>query len=180
MIISAGELISELTELTEQHKFQAEILLQKDLEELNRRVNKASWSALECIEHLNLYGNFYISEIKKKIDSPSTPTEYFKSSFIANYFAQSMLPKEKLKKIKTFKDKDPLGMPLDKSTITTFIEQQILLLDLLQKAGKLNLNKIKIPLSIAQWIRFKLGDAFCVVIYHNKRHIAQAFKALYN
>lgn len=42
-----------------------------------------------------------------------------------------MLPKEKLNKMKTFKDKNPLNANLDKLIIDKFINQQIKLLDLL-------------------------------------------------
>ncbi len=55
-----------------------------------------SWSILECLEHLNLYGDFYIPEIKNRIESSKTlPKENFKSRILGNYFAKSMLPKEK-------------------------------------------------------------------------------------
>jgi hypothetical protein len=36
-----------------------------------------------------------------------------------------MLPKEKLNKMKTFKDKNPLNAVLDKTVINKFIDQQI-------------------------------------------------------
>lgn len=55
------------------------------------RIDK--WSVLECIEHLNLYSDFYNSEIKKQLeDNHSKPNATFKSGMIGNYFVKSMLP----------------------------------------------------------------------------------------
>ena len=89
-----------------------------------------------------------------------------------------MLPREKLNKMKTFKDKNPLGSELDKRTLERFITQQEQLLSLLEKAKNIDLNKTKTAISISKWIELKLGDTFRVVVYHNDRHIVQAKKIL--
>lgn len=87
-----------------------------------------------------------------------------------------MLPKEKLNKIKTFKDKNPIGRKLDKTTIERFISQQEEVLNLLDKSRKIDLNKTKTAISISNLIKLKIGDTFRVVVYHNERHIVQANK----
>ena len=102
----------------------------------------------------------------------------FKSGWLGNYFANSMLPKEKLNKMKTFKDKNPLNSNLDNSVISVFLEQQTQLLELLQKANNVSLNKVKVKVSIAQWLTIKLGDTFRFVIFHNERHIKQMERIL--
>jgi hypothetical protein len=62
--------------------------------------------------------------------------------------------------------------------IATFIDQQEGLLKMLEQASHLNINKIKVPISIAPFIKLKLGDVFMFVITHKERHIVQAEKAL--
>ena len=89
-----------------------------------------------------------------------------------------MLPKEKLNKIKTFKDKNPMGSDLDKVTIERFVLQQEQLLNLLDASRAKDLNKVKVPISISEWMKLKLGGVFRVVIYHNQRHILQANRVL--
>jgi hypothetical protein len=44
-----------------------------------------------------------------------------------------MLPKEKLNKMKTFKDKNPLNAKLDKAVIDKFTNQQTKLLELINQ-----------------------------------------------
>lgn len=182
MTISTENLINELIDLTHEHLVFAESLLLKTDAELNKRLTNESWSTLECLEHLNLYGNFYLPEIKDRIQRSTTTkaTTEFKSGWLGNYFAQSMLPKEKLNKMKAFKSMNPFHSNLSKTTVTVFIDQQNQLLDLLNASRNVNLNKIKTSISITTLIKLKLGDTFRFLIYHNKRHIVQAQKVLVN
>ncbi len=78
--------------------------------------------------------------------------------------------------MKTFADKNPLNSHLDRKVLEEFVEQQDTLLDLLERSKKVNLNKVRVPISISRWIRLKLGDTFRFVIYHHLRHIRQIEK----
>jgi len=175
MIIASEKLIQDLVERTRLNMNQAETFSKLSNHKLNWRAKKDSWSILECLEHLNLYGDFYIPEIKKRIESSTTVTkDCFKAGVLGNYFANSMLPKEKLNKMKTFRDKNPIGSKLDKTTIERFISQQEALLNLLDKSRKIDLNKTKTAISISILIKLKLGDTFRFLINHNERHLLQA------
>lgn len=177
MTIKSEQLIQNLIERTRININKAEKFFTLSIEKLNFKVSNDSWSILECFEHLNLYGEFYIPEIKNRIESSKTlPKENFKSGILGNYFANSMLPKEKVNKMKTFKDKNPIGSKLDKNTIELFINQQEQILILLNKSREVDLNKTKTAISISKLIKLKLGDTFRVLVYHNERHIVQAKK----
>lgn len=174
MNIESKELIDELAQMTRNHLNVAQELLHLDIEELNSKSDPKSWSILECLEHLNRYGHFYIPEIEKQINQTShQPAAYFRSYLLGDYVAKSMLPREKLNKMKTFKSMNPLGSQLDQSSIQEFIDQQQHLLSLLEQSRKVNLHKTKTRISISNWIKLKLGDTLRVVIYHNYRHLVQ-------
>ncbi len=145
---------------------------------LNWRSDTDSWSILECLEHLNLYGNFYLPEIEKAIVGSKTKNETeFKSGFLGNYFADSILPKEKTKKMKTFKSKNPLHSNLNQQKVfDDFRKQQIKLIELLNLSQNVSLNKVKIKTSISVFIRINLGDTFRFIINHNLRHLKQIEK----
>jgi len=141
---------------------------------LTWRENPTSWNILECIEHINRYGDFYLPEITSKIKTSNTNADTeFKSGWLGSYFAKSMEPKEKLNKMATFKDKNPLNIQLDRTVIDTCINQQIKLLDLLEKSRNVSLNYVKINTSISSLIKLKLGDTFQFFINHIIRHIVQ-------
>lgn len=167
-------LIQNLIEDTRKSLNQVEVLKNFDLSSLKWKENKTSWSILECLEHLNLYGDFYLLQIEYQIIKSTIKADLeFRSGVLGNYFAKSMLPKEKLNKIKTFKDKNPLNANLNKIVIDKFINQQIKLLDLLNLSRNVSLNKVKIQTSISSLIKLKLGDTFQFYINHIVRHVKQ-------
>ncbi len=62
---------------------------------------------------------------------------------------------------------------------TDLFEQNLLELQLIiESAEKVNLRKVRIPISISQIIRLRLGDALLFVVYHNERHVQQALNTL--
>ena len=172
--MQSEKLIQTLLEQTRQIINQSEKLKSYDLNTLTWKENEISWSVLECLEHLNLYGDFYLPQMESKIKNSSTKTDIeFKSGILGSYFAKSMLPKEKLNKMKTFKDKNPLNSNLNKTVIDRFITQQIKLLDLLNQSRNVSLNKVKIQTSISSLIKLNLGDTFQFLINHIIRHLKQ-------
>lgn len=144
---------------------------------LLRVANNGGWSIAQCLEHLNRYGNYYLPQIKKRLAAhPGTSSETFTSTWLGNYFTNMMQPGRG--KMKTFKAYAPPPI-LDAHTIVAeFVKQQETLLSCLHLAYDRDLNKIKIPVSIAKFIRLRLGDVFQFVIMHNERHLLQARKNL--
>lgn len=172
--MQSEKLIQTLLEHIRQIITKAEKLKEIDLYDLTWKENENSWSILECLEHLNLYGDFYLPQIASKVNNSTTKAETeFKSGLLGNYFAKNMLPKEKLNKMKTFKDKNPLNATLDKNVIEKFLNQQIQLFDLVTRSRNVSLSKVKIRTSISSLIRLKLGNTFQFLINHIIRHLKQ-------
>ncbi len=177
--MNSETLIIDLVNRTKENLNKVQSFVDLNKEVLNYKASPEKWSVLECIEHLNRYGDFYIPEIKQQIQSSNYKhSDHFKTGVLGNYFAKSMLPKEKLNKMKTFKPMNPIGSKLNKEVLSKFITQQQMLLDLLNKARSVNLTKTKTGISISKWIKLRLGDTFRVVIYHNQRHVVQAGNVL--
>lgn len=145
-----------------------------ELDTLTWRESEKSWNILECLEHLNLYGQFYLPQIEQEIKNSNSKNDIqFKSGLLGGYLAKSILPKNKTNKIKTFKNKNPLNANLNKDVIYKFTHQQISLLDLLNQSRYVSLNKIKIQTSISCVLRLRLGDTFQFFINHIIRHLNQ-------
>lgn len=179
MKFKSQELLNQLTEDTKSISDYAEQLKNYSIEQLNDRKSNDSWSVLECFQHLNLYGRFYIPEIRLRINNNNHQTsELFKSGWLGNYFAKSMLPKKNLNKMKTFKEMNPIHSNLDVAVIDEFLDQQREMLNLLERAKSVNLAKTKTGISISKLIKLRLGDTFRFVIYHNLRHIEQVKRTI--
>lgn len=177
--MQSAPLLKELIAQTEKAILTAQEFKTAGITTLNQRPAPGAWNALECLEHLNLYGDFYLPEIDKGIKKAAQQTEtVFKPGLLGDYFAKSMLPKEKLNKMKTFKDKNPISTNLDTAVIERFILQQQELIRLMELAQHVSLNRVKIKTSISSLIQLKLGDVFRFIINHNIRHLQQAEGAL--
>lgn len=172
--MKAADLLDDLIIYTRNHLAFLNDLDKIQYEKLNERLSVDSWSVLECLQHLILYGDFYLPEIEARINRSNTKSKVdFKPDILGNYFAKSMFPKEKLNKMKTFNSMNPIGVALDKSVVTTLKFQLEKMLDLLATSKHVDLNKVKTSVSISPFIKLKLGDTLRIVIYHNERHIKQ-------
>lgn len=173
------KLYRELRELLESHQAKAKQLGQLSMEELSLRPHAEAWNVLECLEHLNRYGNFYLPECHGSLKGYeySGKDHRFRSSWLGEYFAQSMWLKEGFKPVKTFKEMNPDGESINAEALTKFEGQLMQWTQFLEKAENYDWKKVKTGISIASWVKLRLGDTLRVVFYHNERHLVQAFKA---
>lgn len=147
---------------------------------LNWKENPWSWSILECLEHLNLYCNYYNHELRKSIDNSKKtgyPIEQPKSTWLGRKFIQMMHP-DNIKKQKTLKRMNPANSALDKSVVKKFLQYQDELRHIVQDAKAINLNKSYVPVEFMKMLKMNLGDALTFVIVHQQRHIRQAKNVL--
>jgi hypothetical protein len=149
-------------------------------EQLNQRPGEGKWSIAECLEHMNRYGDYYVPAIGDAISAAkdSSPSPSFKPGWFGNYSAQSMLPKEGkvTNAMNTFKDMNPSLSQVEDGVLEKFLRQQTSILRLISFSEQVNLNKVRVPITISRFIRFKLGDMLRFLVYHNHRHIIQAKK----
>ena len=175
-------LIAELEDYVKRHREKALELRSMPVQALSNSPKPGAWCALECIEHLNRYGRFYLPEIKKRLGErrSASANSNFRSTWLGEYFAHSVKDKPKLNTMNTFANMNPSGSTLTGEVIDEFIEQQEALLGLLKQCLLTDLVKTRTSISISKWIRLRLGDTLRVLIYHNDRHMAQAFRAVCN
>jgi hypothetical protein len=147
------------------------------------RPSPESWSANECLQHLNSYGRYYLPEIEdalKKSQNDQSATS-FSPGWLGNYFTKLMTPKADgsvSKKLKSPKDHSPKVIIESPLVVTEFIDQQEKLLAVLANCKSVNLNLAKVGISIAPFMKLKLGDVLMFLIAHQVRHILQAERAL--
>ena len=77
-------LINDLIELTKKNMNDIQSFKNLSIEKLNLKPSSESWSILECIEHLNRYGEFYIPEITKRLENSNyQKSDTFKSGILS-------------------------------------------------------------------------------------------------
>ena len=176
MNIESKQLLDNLQALSKQATEAAQRFLVLTDQQLNFRPGAGKWSILECLDHLNQYGDYYLPEIEQQMKaSKRGSAPVFKSGLLGNYFANAMRgQKGKIKTMQSPKDKEPAASGLGRQTIERFLAQQEQLKSLLQTAYRKDLNKIRISISLNRYIRIRLGDTFRFYSYHIERHLAQA------
>ena len=176
MEIENNILIDDLAARAEHAISKAKLFETLPLERL-RYKNGNQWSILECLEHLNLYGDFYLPEIEKRIiaNQHKAVSTTFKSGIVGNYFANLMEVKDgKIKKMPSPKDKNPSRMSLSITTISRFLKQQEQLLNLFEQSRTVDLTRTKTAISLTNFIKLRLGDTLRFYTYHIERHVWQA------
>lgn len=145
------------------------------------------WSAAQCLEHLNFYGKFYLPAIENAIQQArvvgSRPTADFRAGWLGGRFTKMMLPVSdgggSLKnKMSAPKNARPSVAPDPAAVLAEFIEQREKMIVLLDAAAEVNLNSVRVPISIARWLRLKLGDVLMFMTAHDFRHLLQAERAI--
>jgi hypothetical protein len=175
--IRASTLLETLQTDTRQIMLRLAYLQQLPASRLLQQPGPGRWSVTQVIEHLNTYGRYYLPKLQQAINNTnSTPAEWFVPGWLGGYFTKSMMPKPDgtiAHKMKAFKNHTP-GPEIDAArAIKEFEQQEILLLQLLDKAQAVDINRIRIPVSIAPYIKLKMGDVFGFIIAHHQRHFVQ-------
>ena len=183
----------QTTKLIDELQQQTENILQKAVSEwqmtsparLLRQPAPNKWSLAQCLEHLNSYGRYYLPEIEKVIETAKHKNwcakEGFTPGWLGDYFTKMMMPdtkEKKMKKMSAPKNHTPAATLDSDKVLSEFIDQQEKILSLLEEARKVDIGKAKVPISIAKFVKLKLGDTFRFLIMHNYRHVLQGERAL--
>lgn len=136
------------------------------------------WSIAECLEHLISYGQYYQPRLQEQFQKSSTgPGQIlFRSGWAGRCFIGMMDPKTPGKRYKAAKRHQPARWRPGHQTVAVFIGQLEELLRLLRQAGDADLQRFRIPVSVAPFLTMNAGDTLHFLIIHNQRHIEQAMR----
>lgn len=145
------------------------------------------WSAAQCIEHLNIYSRYYLpaieTAIQKALTQKQKPSNQFKSGWLGAYFVRLMQkdpsknPKDKMKAPKNAQPPSTLDAAV---VVAEFIDHLENMQQLIEKAKGIDISKTRVGISIARFIKLKLGDVFSFNVAHTQRHLMQAERAISN
>jgi hypothetical protein len=143
------------------------------------------WSAAQCLEHLNLYSRYYnpaLGQALAKAQAAGHAADRtFRSTWLGNLSVKSMLTGQNgqvVTKMQALKDWRPGPAPEPWATVAEFIDHQERLLLLLEQAQATDLNRAKVSISVAKFLKLRAGDAFMFVVAHQCRHLLQAQRAV--
>ncbi|MBO9729082.1 MAG: DinB family protein [Chitinophaga sp.] len=143
------------------------------------------WSAVQCLEHLNSYGRFYLPALENAITTAaqknSRPATLFKSSWLGAWFTRLMQPTadgQLRSRMKTPKDHLPSVQLNVTKVLEEFEAQQLKMEALLLRATEINIQQAKVATSLSRFIKMSVGDTFGFLTAHINRHVLQAERAI--
>lgn len=153
----------------------AESLRDMDISLLNTRPNAESWSMLQCIEHLNLYNQYYLAELQKDTGTSSSQEITISYSWIGRKSIRMMDPSN-TKKQKTFKHMQPPPTTFLIDVLEKFLATQTTLKKIIHDAdeGRYALNKKSIRVEFFKLLKMYRGETLEFVLIHQLRHLQQA------
>jgi hypothetical protein len=175
------DLLEDLQTRTRNLILELQQIKKSDPELLMSKPAPGRWSVAQVLEHLNSYGKYYLPLIESRLKSNTTfHSDYFVPGFLGNYFTNSMLPKKGIvnNRMKSPADHVPGNDPDSHEMIEEFLTQEYLLLELLTASELVDLNLIRVPISITKLIKLKLGDVLSFLVAHHERHFVQIRNAI--
>jgi uncharacterized damage-inducible protein DinB len=178
----SNALLDDLMADTRQILLYANKLEYIDRETLQTQPAAGRWSVAQVLEHLNFYSRYYLKAIEQTLHRhQSTAKESFTPGWFGDYFTKMMkpTPDNKIKsKMKALKSATPLPQTDATAALAQFISDQHTLLNLLQIAKSADIGRLRVPTSITNLIKLKLGDTFRFFIAHEQRHVLQMTNTL--
>lgn len=155
-------------------------------EEWNKRPAKASWSAAECVEHLNLTSKAYLALLPdavaraRKRGGPRT--KHYRHDPLGWFMSAMMGPLRHLGKFKVLPVKTtPAFVPrrgrTQKQIMSDFVRMQAELAAVIRSGDGLPLDKEKIVSPFGGRMKYSAYSALVIIAHHQHRHIQQAEQA---
>ena len=178
---AATQIDSLLRELQENSRSAASLSAEHTSAQLLQRPREKSWSAAECIEHLNLTNRAYLPRIEEAFRTLSEknlrPTGPFRLDFNARLLKFYLEPPSRLR-LPTGEPFKPVDAQNPVATIANFQSLNQQLEEKLAAARALALDAAKISSPFAEKMKYSVYSAFVLITAHNRRHLWQAQRAL--
>lgn len=147
-------------------------------EQLTWLPHPGSWGVGQCLDHLVVTDRLYLEEFGKALEkgrrkglSRSGP---FRGGRFGGWFARVVGPDGNMKMNvpKVFTPHDIEDTPDD--VVERFLDTQAALLGSLEDADGLDLDRLKVRSPVTPLMWFRIGDAYRIVVEHDRRHLNQA------
>jgi len=156
-----------------------ELFVNKSAETFNKKPNPESWSAAECLAHLNYSANGYLNNLVGNFSykHEGDDNQLYNPRALVSKFIQSVGPDSKMR-MKTSSRADFSLSILDFKLVDEFIGFQNKFIELLNRISLQDMKKVKVRSPFINIIKFQLGEMFLINLFHQLRHLNQAKKAM--
>lgn len=154
-----------------------------DVSALGRRPRSDSWSAAECLEHLNLSADPYLAVWRQALQSLKDQSprllapDQFRRDFWGWILVWTLEPPPRFR-FPTTRPFHPVDAGPVEAVVPAFLQRQRQILEVLDSAEGLPVHTVKITSPFDARVRYTIWSSFCVTASHERRHLWQAEHAL--
>jgi hypothetical protein len=147
----------------------------------NARPAAGSWSASECLQHLNISADAYFP-IWQQIIANAGPRKAemhapYRSDFWGRLFSWILEPPPRIHS-KTPIRFEPLACGTIESVLSGFLERQQRILGTLHRCRGRAIDQVRMASPVDRRIRYSIWSSFLIVSAHQRRHLWQAEQAV--
>lgn len=144
-------------------------------EQLNWQPSPGSWSIGQCLEHLCLTNEAYLTSISAALDAkPDSPAEQITPGRFERWFIRSFVEPSPNSKHVSAPRKIRPATRVDLGVVDRFLSGNKSCRELIVRARGKNVNRIRFWNPFVPGVRFRVGTGLEIIAGHERRHLLQA------
>ena len=154
---------------------------QLSAEQINWKPSGDDWSVGQCFDHLIISNRLLLTVIEEIRQEKRRPRAWERVPLLPRLFGKLLirtLRADAGRKVKAPRALTPSASHIPAGIITSFVEQQERLLQLMEGTRRLELERITITSPVARFITYSLMDAYRLIVVHEQNHFLQASRLL--
>ncbi|MGE3507561.1 MAG: DinB family protein [Vicinamibacterales bacterium] len=148
-----------------------------DAARFTTRPTPQSWSAAECLAHLNLSVDPYFAAWADALArAPRAETDRYTLDLWGRLLVWTLEPPPRFR-VPTSANFQPVRIEHPDTVVPAFVSRQEAILRTIDAARGVAIDKIKIVSPFERRVRYSIWSSFCVTAAHERRHLWQAERA---
>ena len=171
-VLAEGRLVTDETK---------RVFGQLSAEQINWKPGGEEWSVGQCFDHLIISNRLLLTVIEEIRQGQRGPRAWERVPLLPRLFGKLLirtLRADAGRKVKAPRALNPSASHIPGGIITSFVEQQDRLLQLIEETRGLELDRITITSPVARLITYSLMDAYRLFVVHEQNHFLQASRLL--
>ena len=143
------------------------------------RASDGTWSAAQCIEHLNLTNAEYVRRMRDELKGATVrpPRREEKLSLVGRLVVRTYEPPVRRRFTAGGTLVPAAEAPRTDVIMGRFEQAHRQMIALLEETDVIDRTVLRIPLGDFDWLRLTLFDILCLLAAHDRRHLWQAERA---
>jgi DinB superfamily len=144
--------------------------------QLNWKPRPDVWSVGQCLEHLCMTNEVYIGPIASSLGSdPTGSVDEITPGWFGRWFIRTYIePTTQKKRARAPRKAVPVATHIDTSILDRFIASNAKVRDVIARAERHDVNRVRFANPFVPVIRFTVGTGLEIIARHNHRHLLQA------